>query len=108
MEDRSTASKPVVASPSPSTTPDTKSPNARPLYSSKLGDQRPRAPAATASPPTPRGDTRPSSPTPNFFGKPFYIPTPANKDFFGGFSHLFNIPAPYATSPSLAASIARV
>ncbi|KAH6622746.1 hypothetical protein F5144DRAFT_337477 [Chaetomium tenue] len=54
MEDRSTTSKPVVASPSQSTTPDIKSPTARPLYSSKLGDQRPRAPEAAASPPTPR------------------------------------------------------
>ncbi|KAK4244040.1 hypothetical protein C7999DRAFT_44237 [Corynascus novoguineensis] len=54
MDDRSTASKPVVASPSPSTNPDTKSPTGRPLYSSKLGDQRPRGPEATASPPTSR------------------------------------------------------
>ncbi|KAL2167753.1 hypothetical protein VTG60DRAFT_849 [Thermothelomyces hinnuleus] len=54
MEDRSTASKPVVASSSPSTTHDTKSPTGRPLYSSKLGDQRPRAPEATASAPPSR------------------------------------------------------
>ncbi|KAK4153187.1 hypothetical protein C8A00DRAFT_15568 [Chaetomidium leptoderma] len=53
MEDGSTASKPVVASPPQSTTPDLKSPTARPLYSSKVGDQRARASeAATASPPT--------------------------------------------------------
>ncbi|KAL2149700.1 hypothetical protein VTH82DRAFT_8352 [Thermothelomyces myriococcoides] len=54
MEDRSTASKPVVASSSPSTTNDTKSPTGRPLYSSKLGDQRARATEATASPPSSR------------------------------------------------------
>ena len=53
MEDRSTASKPPVASPSPSTAADTKpTASSRPLYSTKLGDQRPRAPEATASPPT--------------------------------------------------------
>ncbi|KAK3946466.1 hypothetical protein QBC46DRAFT_6096 [Diplogelasinospora grovesii] len=38
MDDRS--SKPAISSPSQSTTPDIKSPTARPLYSSKLGDQR--------------------------------------------------------------------
>ncbi|KAL2127780.1 hypothetical protein VTI74DRAFT_10175 [Chaetomium olivicolor] len=52
MEGRSTTSKPAISSPSPSTTPDIKSPTARPLYSSKLGDQRTRAPEGTASPPT--------------------------------------------------------
>ncbi|KAK4236043.1 hypothetical protein C8A03DRAFT_45893 [Achaetomium macrosporum] len=51
MEDRSTTTKPAVASPQ-STTPDIKSPTTRPLYSSQLSDQRPRAPEATASPPT--------------------------------------------------------
>ncbi|AEO71777.1 uncharacterized protein THITE_2124615 [Thermothielavioides terrestris NRRL 8126] len=54
MEDRSSSTKPAVVSPSPSTAPDLRSPTsgARPLYSSKLGDQRPRAPEASASPPT--------------------------------------------------------
>ncbi|KAL2160813.1 hypothetical protein VTH06DRAFT_1010 [Thermothelomyces fergusii] len=59
MEDRSTAPKPVVASPSPSTTHDPKPATGRPLYSSKLGDQRPRAPEAAASPPASRQQQHP-------------------------------------------------
>ncbi|KAH6621443.1 hypothetical protein B0J18DRAFT_227411 [Chaetomium sp. MPI-SDFR-AT-0129] len=56
MEGRSTTSKPVVASPSQSSTAtdSNKASAARPLYSSKLGDQRSRAAEATASPPTSR------------------------------------------------------
>ncbi|KAL2264372.1 hypothetical protein VTK26DRAFT_5798 [Humicola hyalothermophila] len=55
MEERSSASKPAIASPSSQTTSsDIKSPTPRPLYSSKLGDQRPRAPEASASPQTAR------------------------------------------------------
>ncbi|KAK4102566.1 hypothetical protein N658DRAFT_423235 [Parathielavia hyrcaniae] len=54
MDDRSTASKTAVASPSQSGAPDSKSPTSRPLYSSKLGDQRAKGPEATASPPTAR------------------------------------------------------
>ncbi|GAB1312890.1 poly(A)-binding protein binding protein [Madurella fahalii] len=51
MEDRPTTSKPAISSsPSPSANPDIKSPTSRPLYSSKLGDQRGRTTEATASP----------------------------------------------------------
>ncbi|KAK3315402.1 hypothetical protein B0H66DRAFT_482269 [Apodospora peruviana] len=54
MDDRSSTSKPAnaISSPSPSTTPDLKSPTQRPLYSSKLGDQRARPTDAPASNPT--------------------------------------------------------
>ncbi|KAL2024312.1 hypothetical protein VTK56DRAFT_8794 [Thermocarpiscus australiensis] len=52
MEDRSLTSKPAVSSPSPSqsTTSDIKSPTSRPLYSSKLSDQRGRPSEAAALP----------------------------------------------------------
>ncbi|KAK3386554.1 hypothetical protein B0H63DRAFT_137621 [Podospora didyma] len=54
MEDRSSTSKPAISSPSQSSTSDIKSPTSRPLYSSKLGDQRGRPSESSTPNPTAR------------------------------------------------------